>query len=236
MTTKVNYEKKIIERSYGMATVIWGPLFWSFMNDIANIYDHHWLKWDIVTREKMESFWKILCSVLPCRYCRESYSKYYKENPPKYPFIPWICSLHNKVNAKLGKPEYNLSSFVRKSKVYSSFSSINTLTDIHFILALNYCYKTKKKYYKMWFEFLPEIIPFLVKEKNYPLDQVKCYFNPQPNYLTSKILLIKWLISCQPSPKSVSYYILKYAESIAHDTIEELALICGNLIKRCFKQ
>ena len=68
MTTKVNYEKKIIERSYGMATVIWGPLFWSFMNDIANIYDHHWLKWDIVTREKMESFWKILCSVLPCRY------------------------------------------------------------------------------------------------------------------------------------------------------------------------
>lgn len=221
------------DSSYGMATVVWGPLFWSLINDVAVIYDHHWKKWSSRDKDRMSIFWKILKHILPCRYCRESYLKYYHQSPPSYPFVKWVGILHNKVNAKLNKPLYDTSSFERKSQVYTSFSSSNTLTDIHFILALNYCSKTKQKYYQQWFDFLPLILPFLIREKRYQIETVQCYLTgPPPGTLSSKISLLTWLVRCQHTTRPVEYYILKYAKSIAHDTIEELALICGNLIMK----
>ena len=52
------------------------------------------------------NFFKNLGKVLPCKYCRESYDKFYEEEP-LYKFLDsrksltkWFYNIHNKVNNK----------------------------------------------------------------------------------------------------------------------------------------
>ena len=49
----------------------------------------------------------------PCFHCADDLKKDLKEDPPKVQtgkeYAQWLCQLHNKVNVKLGKPEFDCS-------------------------------------------------------------------------------------------------------------------------------
>jgi hypothetical protein len=215
-----------------MATKIWGPLFWNFIHDVANIYDLYWNKWTQKMKQKMMQFWKILKGILPCHYCRQSYKKYYSVSKPQYPFVDWAGELHNKVNEKLGTPQYDISFLKRKTIVYSSFSHTYTFIDLQFILALNYSRKEKKNVYLKWFRFIPYLLKLMIKEKHYNKDELQCFFQFSEQYLDSKLELLNWLRSCLASHQSLSIFLKKYSKAIAHNHPEEISLICGNLLNK----
>ena len=240
--TKTKTKNLSVDSSYGMATAVWGPLFWSFITDVSSVFDYYWKSWEQKTKIKQMRFWDIIGHILPCHFCRESYAVFHKNPVPSYPFVSWVWNLHNLVNKKLEKPLHDISTFKRKVQTWSSFSNANTLQDIHFMLALNYSKKTKKKSYQDWFEWLSDFLPFLIRHKLNNSTHVQCYLSFRPHYLDSKITLLNWLTSCHqdqvPSEHQkkfslVEYFILKYAKAIAHKDIKELALICGNLLTKC---
>lgn len=246
--------KSVLNSSPGMATFIWGPLFWALIYDIAIIMDHHWNSWTIQTKQQLSQFWSILRHLLPCKYCRQSYCKFYRQDPPTFPFVTWAFKLHNKVNAKLDKPAMEIEKFKRRCHVYGaqsetslterphgaqsetsltcrhgSFSSANTLWDIQFILALNYDPTKKRAVYKQWFTYLTLIVPYL----NYD-SSVKCFESVQGfSFLTSKFMLLKHIGACRDKSKPVEWFVHRYAPAIAHNTPEELLQICGPLILKC---
>jgi hypothetical protein len=49
----------------------------------------------------MDEFFYLLAYVLPCKYCRASFSQYLAEEAPVAPYSKWLWRVHNKVNAKL---------------------------------------------------------------------------------------------------------------------------------------
>jgi len=55
----------------------------------------------------------ILSRSYPCNHCAEDLKQDLKDDPPKVQtgkqFAHWLCQLHNKVNVKLGKPEFDCS-------------------------------------------------------------------------------------------------------------------------------
>ena len=113
----------------GMQTRVWGPAGWLFLHCIAQNYP-----WKPTPLQKNEylMFFKTTGSVLPCRYCRESYQKYITgidnwkksakelENPDilseedsslilnisklesRKTLVTWLYNLHNRINKKLG--------------------------------------------------------------------------------------------------------------------------------------
>jgi len=80
---------------------------YSFNNDDYNNYNNNNVK-------KMNIFMTSLKHILPCIYCRRSYSKYIKEIPikdfnneeNKYNIFKWLYLIHNKINDKLRKQGY----------------------------------------------------------------------------------------------------------------------------------
>ena len=92
----------------GMQTRVWGPAGWLFLHSIAQNYP-----WEPNTHQKEEykQFFKLVGSVLPCRYCRESYQKFLTEPgtlldnsvmKSRKTLVLWLYRIHNKVNKKLG--------------------------------------------------------------------------------------------------------------------------------------
>lgn len=85
-----------------MDTRFWGPSGWQFYHTIAYAYPD---APDDKTRERYELLFGAMKDVLPCRFCRESTTKFVSEEPPKFDsrraLTKWLYELHNKVNAKL---------------------------------------------------------------------------------------------------------------------------------------
>ncbi len=80
-----------------MDTRFWGPSGWSLLHLMAE---------GGYPTEDARKFWLLLPYVLPCKFCRQSLTHYYK----KYPIpirgndLPkWLWSIHNCVNDKLRK-------------------------------------------------------------------------------------------------------------------------------------
>jgi FAD-linked sulfhydryl oxidase len=61
----------------------------------------------------MSAFIKTLSVIYPCVYCAKDFEESVKKNPPnvssREALSVWMCSLHNEVNAKLGKEEFSCS-------------------------------------------------------------------------------------------------------------------------------
>lgn len=53
----------------------------------------------------------VLTRVYPCGECAHHFQQFVKADPPevhsRYAFAQWLCRLHNDVNRRLGKPEFN---------------------------------------------------------------------------------------------------------------------------------
>lgn len=64
-------------------------------------------------RERVNSFMTNLGVLYPCDFCARDLQRDLKEDPPKLgskkEFAQWMCDLHNKVNEKTGKPQFDCS-------------------------------------------------------------------------------------------------------------------------------
>ncbi|EPB78683.1 Erv1 / Alr family protein [Ancylostoma ceylanicum] len=64
-------------------------------------------------KKTASQFMDSLAKTYPCDFCAKDLRKDLKEDPPKLgsreEFAMWMCRLHNKVNKKTGKPEFDCS-------------------------------------------------------------------------------------------------------------------------------
>jgi len=87
-----------------MNTTFWGPSGWQFLHTLAFIYPEQPSYTDKV---KMQKFMNLISYILPCKYCRISFTKYsttlpitdYLDNRDSV--VNWLYKIHNKVNKKL---------------------------------------------------------------------------------------------------------------------------------------
>lgn len=114
----------------GMMTKIWGPPGWLFLHCIAFGYPYtidpnnpkHSTK-----KQDYARFFNNIGSVLPCKYCRESYMEFIREYPidnhlnTREALCKWLYEIHNKVNDKLGVPKCNIPSFEDVKNDYEKF-------------------------------------------------------------------------------------------------------------------
>lgn len=191
------------------------------MTDLAIRMDHTNFGSDVYTK-----IWHIFQFMLPCKWCRESYTKFIRDDPPRKPYRRWIWALRNKVNIKLQKPIFEWEKFERRCHVYSAFCQQSTWWDIQFILAMNYNPTKKKKYYKQWFKLSPVILNLLHYD-------IPCFNNVPDAALISRFTLLRWLAENHSPTLPMEYVARKYSHAIAHNTLEELSQLCGSLIMRC---
>jgi hypothetical protein len=103
-----------INKYNGLMTRIWGPHIWESIHCITFGYPVEPTKEDITN---FKNFFTYLGSVLPCKYCRDSYHEFIKDGNTKIDdntftsrenATKWAYNLHEKVNKKLGIT-YNVS-------------------------------------------------------------------------------------------------------------------------------
>ena len=89
-----------------MDTKFWGSSAWKFLHTIVAIYPHTSSP-TLSDKLMMRDFMQIVCDILPCKYCRASFTKYsqslditsYLES--RELLMQWLYKMHNKVNKKL---------------------------------------------------------------------------------------------------------------------------------------
>ena len=104
----------------GMQTSVWGPTAWIFLHCITMGYPYKIEKSNRDHKNRKKStkrFFKLLGEVMPCKYCRDSYKKFFKETfddnvlSSRKKLAKWFFNLHNKVNTKIGVPDCDIPSF-----------------------------------------------------------------------------------------------------------------------------
>ena len=110
----------------GLITKIWGPPLWTALHSICFGYP---LNPTTEQKEHYKRFFIELGHVLPCRYCRDSYQKFSKDDctckfnenvlENRKSLTRWSYNLHNRVNNKLGI-DYGITyeEFVKKYESY----------------------------------------------------------------------------------------------------------------------
>jgi hypothetical protein len=87
-----------------MNTNIWGNSGWTFLHTITFNYPENPT---LTQKNDTEVFFTLVGSILPCKYCRESYILFIKQLPIKPALesrallTKWLFNIHNKVNNKL---------------------------------------------------------------------------------------------------------------------------------------
>lgn len=95
-----------------MQTAVWGPPGWSFLHSVAHGFPDSPSDFDTendlpigTTAGKYKNFFLLVGSILPCKYCRDSYIRYVADSPPRVlsraTLTRWLWEVHNKVNEKL---------------------------------------------------------------------------------------------------------------------------------------
>jgi hypothetical protein len=110
-----------------METIFWGPSGWLFLHTLTFLYPES-PTFDDQTR--MNDFIKITAQILPCKYCRVSFTKYYQSLPitkfigSRATLIDWMYRIHNKVNGKLHRQHLNSSPNPSLEKVKKHYAPI----------------------------------------------------------------------------------------------------------------
>ena len=99
----------------GIMTKVWGPAGWLFLHCVTfgypespDLYDNEYGLAPGTTRSRYRRFFTEVGNVLPCRYCRDSYKEFIKEDRIEHNIqdrdhlVEWFWRIHNKVNQKLG--------------------------------------------------------------------------------------------------------------------------------------
>ncbi|EZA58330.1 hypothetical protein DMN91_006024 [Ooceraea biroi] len=85
-----------------------GSKTWAFLHTMAAYYpDRPTAK----QKTDMKNFFYIFSNFYPCTICAEDMQEQLKHSPPETgsqeTLSQWLCRIHNKVNKKLGKPEFD---------------------------------------------------------------------------------------------------------------------------------
>lgn len=86
-----------------MNTLFWGPSAWGLIHSVGLVYPK---KPTQNEKELFFNFFDSLKYVIPCKHCKESYSKFYLDIDLDN-LLEWTYLLHNKVNDKLRKQGLN---------------------------------------------------------------------------------------------------------------------------------
>lgn len=117
-----------------MNTTFWGPSGWQFLHTITFIYPEYPTFSDKI---KMRDMMTSMCYILPCKYCRASFSKYMDSLPidnyldSREQMIEWLYKMHNKVNKKLRSQGFCKHSNPELDTIKNIYNPIvKTITDI----------------------------------------------------------------------------------------------------------
>lgn len=114
-----------------MMVSMWGPPGWRYLHTVAHGYPESPTAYDSLnenpvgsTESNYKIFFTFVGKTLPCRICRESYTKLVSENPvrteSRRELTRWLWEIHNGVNKKLGRT-YKESDFNSITKYYEKF-------------------------------------------------------------------------------------------------------------------
>lgn len=85
-----------------------GSQTWGFLHTMAAYYPDHPTSQQ---KQDMNNFFDLFSKFYPCNICAEDLQKEIKKCPPQtnsqLDLSQWLCRMHNIVNKKLGKPEFN---------------------------------------------------------------------------------------------------------------------------------
>lgn len=96
------------DQNNGLITRIWGPSTWISVHSISFGYP---IKPTDEQKNDYYNYYVLLGKVLPCIYCRQSYSEFITTEPTKltmnimksrYTLAYWLYKIHQRVNNKLG--------------------------------------------------------------------------------------------------------------------------------------
>ncbi|KAK7873801.1 hypothetical protein R5R35_005786 [Gryllus longicercus] len=83
---------------------------WHFLHTMAAYYPE---KPSTEQKAEMKQFFSIFSNFYPCNYCAEDLKNQLKESPPKTDsqkeLSQWLCRVHNNINRRLGKKEFDCS-------------------------------------------------------------------------------------------------------------------------------
>lgn len=103
----------------GMSPAVWGPVFWTTMHIVSLGYSPN------PTEEEQyaaSAFYNSLANTIPCPICRTHYKMILKSMPvenavkSRDELIQWVFTVHNKVNAQLGKKEITFEQYIQNMK------------------------------------------------------------------------------------------------------------------------
>jgi hypothetical protein len=110
-----------------MNTTFWGPSGWQFLHTLTFIYPESPTFND---KAKIREFMYSLSFILPCKYCRLSFTKYIKSLPidnyldSRKLIVEWLYKIHNKINKKLRIQGFCKHSNPELSNVIKHYESI----------------------------------------------------------------------------------------------------------------
>jgi hypothetical protein len=175
----------------GMDPNIWGPPLWGLIFDICWNLEQKEGRCTASQKRDVEIFFNTLQHLLPCRYCRESYTKFLdrlnanraRAGPPcGKGALLWAYNLKNLVNHKLKRKEYPSYEIVRRRmKTYTCSSNPTDLFDLLFIFAANFSSENEKKIATLKFiRTLPNILHLMASKCNSGFAEASGVFRQTP--------------------------------------------------------
>lgn len=83
---------------------IWGPPTWYVIHILSYTYNEDY-------KDQYKRFFDVFKKIIPCPHCKKDYNEYIETTPidlsGKEKFIKWTSDLHNYVNNKKNKQQYN---------------------------------------------------------------------------------------------------------------------------------
>lgn len=179
-----------------MQTSKWGPSGWKLLHSIAQSYNPKYHSY-------YPKFYKSLANVLPCKYCRISYTEYYSQLPltddinTKQKLQKWMYDVHNKVNLKLRNQGLLFKDDPAFTHVYNRYSKLlSTMDELpgwDFLYSITHNYNSSLHDKQDFVDFFTYLGYVLLKPKYRILYQSYIEKNPIENYLSCSDHLDKWL-------------------------------------------
>lgn len=94
---------------------VWGPMFWATLHLVSMSYPE---QPSYSEKRAAKEFFNALPFLLPCPVCRDHFAEVLKGIPVetwldnRTSLTEWVWMAHNRVNLRLGKPEFSKADFV----------------------------------------------------------------------------------------------------------------------------